>query len=91
MNRRLIASAVLCALASTPAAARVTDFNVSPQSNCPPGRVPAPDHGARLDARKAQGGISRVAPPELAPRLQSLPPILHSPFLAPLRSCSKGS
>src|ERR671913_201328 len=47
--------------------------------------------GARLDARKRQGGISRVAPPELAPRLRCLPPILHSPFLAPLPSCSKGS
>src|SRR5918993_4026722 len=47
--------------------------------------------GARLDARKRQGGISRVAPPGLAPRLHRLPPILHSPFLAPLPSCSKGS
>src|ERR1700733_4063162 len=33
--------------------------------------------GMRLDIRENKGGISRMAPPELAPRLQSLPPILH--------------
>src|SRR5919107_6194210 len=48
-------------------------------------------HRARLDARKAQGGISRLPPRGLAPPLRGLPPILHSPSLAPLRSCSKGS
>src|SRR3712207_4456671 len=48
-------------------------------------------NGARLDARKAQGGISRAPPPGLAPGFRRLPPILHSPFLAPLPSCSKGS
>ena len=48
-------------------------------------------HGARLDIRQQKGGISRVAPPKLAPRLQSLPPILHIHSLIPLRSCSKGA
>src|SRR6185312_4842784 len=48
-------------------------------------------HRARLDARKRKGGISRLAPRELAPPLQSLPPILHIPSLAPLQSCSKGA
>src|SRR6202161_3784176 len=48
-----------------------------PQSNYPPCRVPRPDHGRRLDARKGEGGISRAAPPTLAPALQRLPPILH--------------
>ena len=48
-------------------------------------------HGSRLDIRKQQGGISPMAPRELAPTLQSLPPILHSSFLMPLRSCSKGA
>ena len=48
-------------------------------------------HGARLDIRQQKGGISRVAPPKLAPRLQSLPPILHIQSLIPLRSCSKGA
>ena len=62
-----------------------------PQSNRPPGRVPVPDHGTRLEFRKNQGGISRTAPPALAHRLLSLPPILHKLFPNPLPSCSKGS
>src|SRR5919202_4577284 len=33
--------------------------------------------GSRLDIHVYKGGISRTAPPELAPGLQSLPPILH--------------
>ena len=48
-------------------------------------------HGPRLDANEKKGGISRLAPPELAPRFQSLPPILHIPSLAPLQSYSKGA
>src|ERR1700752_3103558 len=40
-----------------------------PQSNCPPCTVPAPDDGTRLDIHIHKGGISRVAPPELAPGL----------------------
>src|SRR5690606_24213181 len=48
-------------------------------------------HGPRLDANEKKGGISRMAPPKLAPRLQSLPPILHIPSLAPLQSYSKGA
>ena len=32
-----------------------------------------------------------MAPPKLAPRLQSLPPILHMLLLGPLQSCSKGA
>jgi hypothetical protein len=32
-----------------------------------------------------------VTPPQLAPRSQSLPPILHSRFKNPMPSCSKGS
>ena len=62
-----------------------------PQSNCPPYTVPNPDNGPRLEPQTNQGGISRLAPPELASQLQSLPPILHSPLLMPLQSCSKGS
>ncbi len=48
-----------------------------PQSNYPPHTVPDPDHGPRLELQIYQGGISRTAPPELASRLLSLPPILH--------------
>ena len=32
-----------------------------------------------------------MAPPSLATRLQSLPPILHKPARKPMSSCSKGS
>ena len=37
-----------------------------------------------------KGGISRTAPPELAPGLHSLPPILHIPIPMAVPSCSKG-
>ncbi len=46
---------------------------------------------ARLALSGAKGGISRVAPPRLAPRLQCLPPILHMPPLNALQRCSKGA
>ena len=38
-----------------------------PQSNYPPCRVLIPDNGMKLDIREVKGGISRVAPPGLAP------------------------
>src|SRR5436190_8560254 len=38
----------------------------------------------RLDIHVNKGGISRVAPPELAPRFRSLPPILHMPARMPV-------
>ncbi len=62
-----------------------------PQSNCPPCTVPNPDHGPRLEPQTNQGGISRLAPPRLATRLQCLPPILHRPVHSPMQSYSKGS
>src|SRR6478736_4802451 len=66
------------------------DVSVS-QSNCLPCAVPDPDDGSRLDIHVYKGGISRMAPPELAPRLQSLPPILHMPTRMPAQSYSKGA
>ena len=48
-------------------------------------------HPPRLEPRWGQGGISRTAPPKLAPRLLCLPPILHRPHQSPMQSCSKGS
>ena len=48
-------------------------------------------HGPRLDINKDKGGISRMAPHELALTLQSLPPILHITSLISLQSCSKGA
>src|SRR5260370_21439220 len=62
-----------------------------PQSNYPPGTVPGPDHGPRLELQHDQGGISTTAPPRLAPRLQSLPPILHRPCQNSIPRYSKGS
>src|SRR4029078_2335583 len=48
-------------------------------------------HGPRLDVRDHKGGISRMPPPQLAPGLHRLPPILHMRSLTPLQSCSKGA
>ena len=48
-------------------------------------------HGPRLDTRKQKGGISRMPPHNLAAALHRLPPILHSSFLVPLQSYSKGA
>ena len=39
--------------------------------------VLVPDNGTELEPQYYQGGISRLAPPKLASRFQSLPPILH--------------
>ena len=47
-----------------------------PQSNYPPDTVRPPAHGRALGRRRDEGGIPRMAPPGLAPRLQSLPPML---------------
>ena len=54
-------------------------------------RSPIRIHGSRLEPQINQGGISRLAPPKLASRLQSLPPILHRLNRRSLRSCSKGA
>ena len=50
-----------------------------------------PIAGMRLETREKKGGISRLAPRQLASPLQSLPPILHICSLVPLQSCSKGA
>jgi hypothetical protein len=44
-----------------------------------------------LDPRQTKGGISRLTPPRLATRFQSLPPILHITYPESMLSCSKGS
>src|SRR3954462_9299963 len=72
-------------------AGRMPFHPVNPGSNYPPCRVPDPGNGPRLDVRDRKGGISRTAPPQLAPGLHSLPPILHIRSLTPLQSCSKGA
>ena len=48
-------------------------------------------HGYGLDIQVIKGGISVLAPPELALRLQCLPPILHMNTRMPISDYSKGS
>ena len=48
-------------------------------------------HGKRLEFRHHKGGISRLAPRELALPLQSLPPILHMRYQNPIPGYSKGA
>src|SRR6266851_540746 len=62
-----------------------------PQSNCLPCTVPDPVKGPRLEPQRRQAGISTLAPPTLASRLQSLPAILHRKRHSPMQSYSKGS
>ena len=47
-------------------------------------------HGLRLESQLNKGGIPRMAPPRLAPRLRSLPPILHMLNREPISGYSKG-
>ena len=48
-------------------------------------------HGDRLEFNQNKGGISQLAPPKLASRLHSLPPILHMLYPNPMLGCSKGA
>ncbi len=45
----------------------------------------------RLEPQNNKGGISRLAPQELAPLLLRLPPILHMLSQSSMSSCSKGA
>ena len=54
-------------------------------------RSPTPIQGPRLEPQRHQGGISRMAPPDLATGSHSLPPILHKSRQSPMQSYSKGS
>ncbi len=51
----------------------------------------SPIQGTRLDLKLHQGGISTLAPADLAAHHQSLPPILHKRNLKPLSRYSEGS
>ncbi len=51
----------------------------------------SPIQGMTLELQQNKGGISPLAPPGLASRLQSLPPILHMHCQNPMASYSKGS
>src|SRR5210317_1142567 len=52
---------------------------------------PAPIQEPGLEPQVCQGGISRLAPRQLASPLHSLPPILHKQTQDSVQSCSKGS
>ena len=47
--------------------------------------------GLRLEIQTTKGGISLKTPPGLAPRLRSLPPMLHMIARIPISDYSKGS
>ena len=47
--------------------------------------------GTLLEVQNIKGGISRLAPHQPQPVLQSLPPILSEMHQTPIPSCSKGS
>src|SRR5690606_41599564 len=62
-----------------------------PQSNCPTDTVRClVSQESTLELNHEQGGISPTAPPTLACRLHSLPPILHSTLQTPMPSYSEG-
>ena len=62
-----------------------------PQSNCPSDTVLRPDNGSKLDFQTDKSGISRSTPFRLAPKLQSLPPILHISIQKSMSNYSKGA
>src|SRR5215204_4491152 len=76
---------------SPPSRASVTLWEATAPVKLPAMQGPGSCERPRLDIRERKGGISRVAPRELAPPLHSLPPILHILSLMPLQSCSKGA
>ena len=51
----------------------------------------SPDDLSGLVTRYNKGGISTTAPPQLAPQIHSLPPILHILYQITISRCSKGS
>ncbi len=48
-------------------------------------------HGAMLETQYTKGGISKLAPRQPQPALQSLPPILNEMHRVPIPGYSKGS
>ena len=62
-----------------------------PSQTAPLTRSPTGIHRRGLDLQQRQGGISPSAPPPLAERDRSLPPILHKRCRRPMSGCSKGA
>ena len=69
----------------------VTLWEVTAPVKLPTRHCPSQGLLNRLVPQNTQGGISRAAPPELASRFLSLPPILHKVSRSTMSSCSKGA
>jgi hypothetical protein len=69
---------------SLPSRASVTLWEATAPVKLPTTQGPGPDPRTAVRHHDDKGGISRLAPLQLAPKLQSLPPILHMPTLMPL-------
>ena len=74
-----------------PSHTSVTLWEVTAPVKLPTRHCPCGGLLHRLESQNTQGGISRTAPPELASRLHSLPPILHRISHDSMSSCSKGA
>jgi hypothetical protein len=73
-----------------PWGASVTLWEATAPVKLPTRHCPLPGfHGRRLELQQCKGGISTTAQRELAPPLQSLPPILHIHNQNPMPSYSK--
>ncbi len=74
-----------------PWGASVTLWEATAPVKLPTRHCPLPGFtGSGLDIHLNQGGIPRVAPSKLTPRLQRLPPILYKLKQISISSCSKG-
>ena len=62
-----------------------------PSQTAPLTRSSARIDGTKLDIQLQQGGISPKAPPVLAQRFRSLPPMLHNYNQIPISDYSEGS
>jgi hypothetical protein len=60
-----------------------------PSQTAPLARFPAPLQGSGVGTSTCRSGISPSAPPDLATRVQRLPPILHEHAPVPMPGCSK--
>jgi len=75
--------------AREPLNASVTFWEATAPVKLPTKHCPHTGLRHRLELRNNQGGISRLTPPRLTPRLLSLPPILHKLGLNSVSGCSK--
>ena len=76
---------------SQPSCASVTFLEATAPVKLPTRQCPRPRVGPELEPQNNKGGISTLAPSQLAPQLHRLPPILHMLPRSSLSSYSKGS